>query len=120
MDKRKLIELSAPIVWTPWQMLGWSLAGYAAGVFANTVLFRKQIFIYIYGFVVSILYGWFLNVWVLVGFVKPITWQAAAGVYTASIYIDILHAVSTVLFLSVTLRPWSKKLARIKQKYGIK
>ncbi len=106
--------------WTPWQMLAWSLTGYIAGLLANTFIFKKQILIYVYGFIVSILYGWMLNVWVLVGFVKPLTWQAAVSIYTASVYIDMLHAVSTVIFLSLTLRPWSKKLARIKSKYGIK
>lgn len=105
--------------WTPWQMLGWSLSGYTAGLLAKTFFFKKNIYVIIYGFVVSILYGWFLNIWVLAGFVKPITWQAFAGVYAASAYIDILHAISTVLFLSFTLKPWSRKLLRIKQKYGI-
>jgi len=105
--------------WTLWQMLGWALAGYAAGLLARTSLFNKKILIYIYGFAISVLYGWFLNLWVLAGYIRPLTWQAVLSVYAASLYPDMAHAVSTVLFLAFTLVPWRRKLERLKIKYGI-
>jgi energy-coupling factor transport system substrate-specific component len=105
--------------WTPWQMLGWALTGYLAGILKKTPIFKKKIFIYIFGAIISIIYGWFLNIWVVVGFVKPITWQAVASTYALSIYVDILHAVSTVAFLILTLGPWERKLSRIKTKFGL-
>lgn len=105
--------------WTPWQMLAWGLIGYAAGLLQKTILFKKDWTIYVYGFVVSWLFGWFMNVWHVIGFVQGATWEAFAVVYVSSAYFDLIHAISTAVFLVLILVPWRKKLSRIKQKYGM-
>ena len=105
--------------WTPWQMFAWGLVGYLAGILQQRGLFRKNITVYAYGLLISFIYGWIMNIWVVIGFVKPIVWETAVLVYLTSIYVDILHAVSTVIFLMLILRPWLKKLERIKLKYGL-
>lgn len=105
--------------WTPWQMFAWGMVGYLAGILQQKGLFRKNIAVLIYGLVMSFVFGWIMNIWVVVGFVKPITWETAVLVYITSIYPDILHAISTVVFLILILKPWIKKLDRIKLKYGL-
>lgn len=105
--------------WTPWQMLCWGLAGYLAGVLQHTVLFKKNIFIFIYGFIISWVFGWIMNIWFIIGFIDPINWETILSAYAASVYFDLSHAVSTVLFLALILVPWRKKLDRIKIKYGL-
>lgn len=105
--------------WTPWQMLAWGLAGFLAGAMQKTWVFKKNISVYIYGFMISWFFGWLMNVWHVIGFVHPVTWKAIIGVYAASSYFDFSHALSTVICLVLILNPWRKKLCRIKRKHGI-
>lgn len=106
--------------WTPWQMYAWGLMGYVAGLLANTRFFGRPWRVLVYGFVASLAYGFLLNTWHLFSFVNPVTWQSALLVYGAGLSLDLTHAVSTVIFLSVTYLPWRKELNRIRQKYGVK
>lgn len=105
--------------WTPWQMYAWGLSGYLAGVFQMSGLFRKTWLIYIYGFTMSIIYGWITNIQMIISFVRPVTWQSIFLVYLAGISSDLTHAVSTLVFLRLVHKPWQKKLERIKAKFGI-
>lgn len=105
--------------WTPWQMFSWGLIGYFAGKLNNTPLFKHKIAIYIYGFVMGFIYGWIMNIWYVIGFVKPINMTTVGAAYLASFYFDLSHAISTVIFLIPILIPWGKKLTRIKIKFGL-
>ena len=106
--------------WTPWQMYGWGLMGYLAGVLAEKGLFEHKPALYVYGFLACIVeYGFLLNLWTLVGFVRPLTWEAVVLTFSAGFMFDLLHAVATVLFLLLFYAPWSRKLLRIKTKYGL-
>jgi len=100
--------------WTPWQMLAWGLIGYAAGLLQSTPVFKKSVFVFVYGFIASFMFGWIMNVWNVYGFVKDASWQAYVLSCTLSSYFDLIHAVSTVVFLGLILIPWKKKLFRIK------
>ncbi|MDO4291192.1 MAG: ECF transporter S component [Eggerthellaceae bacterium] len=73
----------------------------------------------VYGFVSAFFYGALMNTWTLVGFVHPITWEAAMLTFGAALPFDAIHAVATVLFLLVIYVPWRKKLERVKLKYGM-
>ena len=106
--------------WTPWQMYGWGLMGYLAGVLAQKGLFEHKPALYVYGFLACIVeYGFLLNLWTLVGFVRPLTWEAVVLTFSAGFMFDLLHAVATVLFLLLFYAPWRRKLLRIKTKYGL-
>jgi energy-coupling factor transport system substrate-specific component len=105
--------------WTPWQMLAWGLIGYVAGLLSSTIVFRKNVFLLIYGFIASFAFGWIMNVWNVYGFVENASWQAFVVSTVASSYFDLIHAISTVVFLGLIAIPWRKKLLRIKQKYGM-
>ncbi len=105
--------------WTPWQMLAWGLVGYVAGLLSSTIVFKKNVFLLIYGFIASFVFGWIMNVWNVYGFVENASWQAFVLSGVASSYFDLIHAISTVVFLGLIAIPWRKKLLRIKQKYGM-
>jgi len=105
--------------WTPWQMFCWGILGYLAGALNRTRLFRHRLAIYIYGFIGGFVFGWIMNVWFVIGFVKPITTETVLAAYVASFLFDLSHAVSNVLFLGAILVPWKKKLDRIKLKFGL-
>lgn len=106
--------------WTPWQMYAWGLIGYIAGVLHEAGVFRKPLFVYIYGFVSALLYGGILDSWNVVGYVYPFSWPAALVVYGAGLPFSLIHAVATVVFLLPIYAPWSRKFERIKRKFGIK
>lgn len=105
--------------WTIWQMFAWGMMGYISGVFQKRSWFTHRIFLYFFGFLSGILFGWILNLQYLLGYVNPLTWEAVLVSYGASISFDLVHGISTVVFLAVLEKPWGKKLHRLKQKYGI-
>lgn len=105
--------------WTPWQMIAWGLIGYVAGVLESTPVFKNRVFVFIYGFIASFIFGWIMNVWNVYGFVKDASWGAYLTSCGFSFYYDLMHAASTVAFLVLILLPWKKKLLRIKEKFGM-
>lgn len=105
--------------WTPWQMFGWGLVGYLAGVCEEKGLFRRPLFVYIYAFMSGFLFGFLLDTWHIIGFVQPITWPSALVAYGAGLPMNATLAVATVLFLMPVLSPWTSKLERIKRKFGL-
>ncbi|MBE6464477.1 MAG: ECF transporter S component [Eggerthellaceae bacterium] len=106
--------------WTPWQMYGFGLMGYLAGVLADHGAFERKPILYGYGLLAPILeYGFLLNSWYIIGYVHPITWQSALLAYGAGLPLDLANGISTVIFLLVLYAPWRKKLERIKHKYDL-
>ena len=106
-------------LWTPWQMYTWGLVGYLAGVLASHDAFRRPRGLYAFGFVSSLLYGFVLNSWYIVGYVHPITLPSALAAYGAGLPFDCLHGVATVVFLLALYLPWKRKLERIKRKFAL-
>ena len=115
--------------WTPWQMYAWGVVGYFAGVLGARgafdwepiILGRKRTspVLYMYGFLSCLLYGFLLNTWHILGFVRPVTLPVALITYGVAVPYDITHAVSTVAFLVILYAPWKRKLMRIKRKYAL-
>lgn len=106
--------------WTPWQMYGWGLVGYLAGVLADAGIFdRVRPAVYVYGFLSGLLYGVILDSWHVMGYVSPLTWESALLAYGAGMPFNLVHGVSTVVFLLALYAPWRKKLERIRAKYGL-
>ncbi len=105
--------------WTPWQMFAWGLIGYLAGVIESRDLFRHRWVVYVYGFVSGLLFGLIMDSWHIVSFVSPLTWKGALAAYGAGLFFNLAHSFATVVFLVPILSPWTKKLARIKLKFGL-
>jgi energy-coupling factor transport system substrate-specific component len=105
--------------WTPWQMYLWGMMGYTAGMLANTGIFRYKTAVYVYGFISSFLMGALMDMWFVIGFVRPITLGAMIMAAGTGLVFNIMHALSTLGFLLLVLNPWIVKLSRIKQKFGL-
>lgn len=105
--------------WTPWQMYAWGMIGFTGGYLNRAGFFKKRLFLYGFGMLSGILFGWFMNLQYLIGYVKPITWGAVITSFAASAVMDVTHGSSVVLFLILLRNPWCRKLDRLKKKYGI-
>ena len=104
--------------WTPWQMYAWGIIGWLAGFLAhNTHLFDRAGGIYVFGAASGLIFGLFLNLWSILGFLGVQTPAQLAAVWAAAIPFDIVHSVATVIFLVALWAPWKRKLERIKTLY---
>lgn len=106
--------------WTPWQMYAWGLVGYLAGLFFKRgVPPQRQLWVVlIFGFLVSLLYGFIVDTHVVVGYVRPLTAASALTVYVAGLPWNIVHGVATVFFLALTTVAWGRRLERVREKFG--
>ncbi|MFJ7934150.1 ECF transporter S component [Sporosarcina sp. NPDC096371] len=105
--------------WTPWQMYAWGMMGMSAGLLRNTWWLRNIWGRYVFGFMWGYVFGWFMNMWIVLSNIESLTWEFFAGIYVASIYFDLAHGVSNVFFLAVFSASWIKILERFKRKYGL-
>ncbi|RDY27864.1 ECF transporter S component [Romboutsia weinsteinii] len=101
--------------WTPWQMVAWGMCGYVAS-YLNV---KNKHTIYIYGLVSGILFGWFMNLWHIIGFVEVINMHSILLSYVSSFAFDVTHGVGNVIFLGFLMPTLYKFLNRIKVKYNI-
>jgi len=105
--------------WTPWQMFCWGMIGLVAGMLRNAGWLKSKLSLATFGFLTGFGFGWVMNIWYIVGFIKPITYQAIIAAYISSFWFDFTHALSTLIFLVILAKPWIKKLERIKTKFGL-
>lgn len=105
--------------WTPWQMFSWGMIGFIAGLLRNTFFMKKLWGRLLYGLIVGFLFGWIMNFWGLLGFIREATWETVIAYYVASFYFDLSHAISNVIFLLLFSTSWITILTRFKKKYDI-
>lgn len=105
--------------WTPWQMYAWGMMGMSAGLFRNVWWMKKLWGKATFGFIWGYLFGWFMNLWIIIGNLENFTWEFFIGIYVASLYFDLAHALSNVVFLIIFGASWIKILERFQKKYGL-
>lgn len=107
--------------WTPWQMFGFGIIGFLAGVlFCNSIFKPTRRALCIYGGAATlIIYGILLDSASLFMFSSAISWEALLAMYASGFFFNVIHAVATVIFLFVLSNPLLEKLQRIKKKFGI-
>lgn len=105
--------------WTPWQMYAWGMIGVTAGLLRNTWWMKKLWGKCIYGFLWGFLFGWFMNLWIVVSNLENLSWNFLIGIYASSLSHDLAHALSNVFFLLIFSTSWIKILSRFKRKYGL-
>lgn len=107
--------------WTPWQMFSFGLVGMISGIlFDKEVLKKNRFIICIYGFMASLfIYGIIMNIGsVLMWQPKPSAKMLISSLVTG-IPFDLVHSISTAIFLLIAGIPILEKLDRVKIKYGI-
>jgi energy-coupling factor transport system substrate-specific component len=84
--------------WTVWQMLAWGLAGLVSGLFARGRLLDGRLRLSVYCAAWGFLFGWIMNLYFVLGFVRPISLKSFLAAYSASLAFDVLHAAGNFLF----------------------
>ena len=109
--------------WTPWQMIAFGLIGFiSAVVFCGT---RKQLiyhrfFISVYGFFITFfLYGIIMDTATVVMYTERPTLSAFLITYTGGMVFNLIHGLSTFVFLFVLSREMFQKINRIKLKFNM-
>lgn len=115
--------------WTPWQMFSFGIIGFLAGVIfsksKNRRGSRKAEWLHVFslcifgGLATLVIYGFLMDTSTVFMASQKLTWQAFMAVYISGFPFNVIHAVSTVIFLFFLSLPMERKLDRIKKKYGI-
>lgn len=107
--------------WTIWQMFGFGIVGFFAGViFKRRKHFGGAFAMAVYGFFATILfYGGIVNFSDVLMYQSTVTKEMLFAAYAAGLPFDLIHAFSTAAFLILGARPMLEKMERIKKKYGI-
>jgi energy-coupling factor transport system substrate-specific component len=132
--------------WTPWQMFAFGMTGFVAGLLFSrlaadigegrpsaliaadpwNIRTRRRAerlrvaLLCLFGFVVTFaLYGLILDTAASVIFSPSASRSELLAIYLSGAPFNLVHAVSTVVFLALLARPMLEKLERIKKKYGL-
>lgn len=87
--------------------------------FARRITDRAPMGLCLFGLISGFGYGWVMNLYFIIGYIDPITWQAVLPAYLSSFFFDLSHGVCTFLVLWALGDPWIRKLERIKTKFGL-
>ena len=103
--------------WTPYQMIASAIIGY----FAGFLFYNRHVCVWIValfgGIATFFIYGGIVDLWTIFYMNSEPTLASAIVVYSAAIYFNTVHAMATVLFLSLFTKPMMQKINRIKNKY---
>lgn len=105
--------------WTLWQMFAWSMMGLSSGLFAHHKYTKASLGLCLFGFVWGFLFGWIMNIWSVVAFFDQLTLPLILTAITTSLYFDLAHGLSNVIFLLLFSKTWFQILGRVQVKYGL-
>ncbi|SDX81835.1 ECF transporter S component [Paenibacillus sp. CF384] len=107
--------------WTPWQMFGFGIIGFMAGVlFRKGLLRRNRISLSLFGGIAAfVIYGTIMNVSSVFMTQTKVTVEMFVLACIRGIPFDLIHGFATVVFLLMLARPMLEKLDRVKEKYGL-
>ena len=107
--------------WTPYQMFAMGIIGFWAGfLFQKGLLRRDRLSLSIFGFAAAFLiYGGIMNSAAMLLYQPAPSWKLLLAYYLQGVPVDLVHAVSTFLFLWLLSEPMLEKLDRVKTKYGL-
>ena len=105
-------------MWTPWQMFAMGLLGFFAGIIFSKK--RNTLALCIYSFLsVLVIYGGIMNVSSVLTYTTDINLQTITAYIISGIPFDLIHAVSTVIFVLITGDALLKKCCRLRVKFGL-
>ena len=107
--------------WSPFQMFAMGIIGFLAGVlFRKGLLMRSRASMCAFGALAAVVvYGGIMNPASALIWTRSLDWKTLLTYYISGFPIDLIHAVSTVIFLFAAAEPMLEKLDRIKVKYGL-
>lgn len=107
--------------WTPWQMFGFGVLGFLAGILFRKGWIRKnRTSLCVFGFFTAIIiYGGIVNIATVLISQTTLSVEMIIKACIAGLPIDLIHGVSTAFFLWFISETMIEKLERIKVKYGL-
>ena len=106
--------------WTPWQMLGFGLVGFFAGLLFARRARPSLLSLCVYGALsVALLYGPLLDVGSVLMVTGDVTRAAILTALGTGVTFNLAHAFATVVFLALAGLPLLKKINKVKIKYGV-
>ncbi|MBQ3181274.1 MAG: ATP-binding cassette domain-containing protein [Clostridia bacterium] len=107
--------------WTPYQMFTLGIIGFIAGIlFASGILKKTKASLCIFGVIATlIIYGGIMNPSNVILSQSNPNFKMILASYIAGFPFDLVHSVSTALFLYFLAEPMIEKLERVKVKYGL-
>lgn len=105
--------------WTIWQVVAWGMMGFFTGLLRGTIFMQNKHLRAFTGFVFGILFGWFMNLWVILSLQVTFSWEVIGLYYASSILFDLAHGFSNLIFLYLFSDSFIKILQRFKLKYGL-
>lgn len=104
--------------WTPFQMFGWGITGFFAGVLSNQIL-RSKLIMIIYAIISGLTYSFILDFWTTVWTDGTFNISRFIAITATSLPVTLVYAVSNIIFLLLLFKPIGKKIIRVKVKYGL-
>ncbi|MBR5495981.1 MAG: ECF transporter S component [Oscillospiraceae bacterium] len=106
--------------WTPWQMLTFALIGALAGiVFKSEIKRPNKWVVAIFGFVVTFLFSTLILDTATIIIADTVSIKALLASFATGFVFNLVHAISTSVFLVLLTNPILDKMQRVKQKYGL-
>ena len=108
-------------VHTPWQMFGFGIVGFLAGLlFSNSRFKDNRLVLCAFGGVATfVLYGAIVDISTVVAYTAEFSFGAYLSVLASGALFNAIHAAATVIFLYLFARPMMEKLDRVKIKHGL-
>ena len=110
--------------WTPWQMFAYGIIGFTAGLLPETL--KKcgskaaVLLLSLFGFFATLVfYGGIMNPASILMTQADANFGVLLASYLPGLPFDLMHGVSTAVFLLLLAKPIRKKVERIQQKYGL-
>lgn len=107
--------------WTPWQMFCFGIIGFLAGIlFHKRQLKKTRKHLCIFGGLSTFfIYGGIVDLWTVFMVTPEPEIDTAILIYSTALGFNVIHALSTVIFLYLLANPMIEKLERVKVKYGL-
>ncbi len=109
--------------WTVWQMIAFGLIGVLSAAIFNEDRIKKmggygKLILCVYGFVVTFfVYGIIMDTATVFMVTDKPKWTTFVATYSAGVVFNMIHGISTFVFLYLMANPLSKKIRRVLVKY---
>lgn len=101
--------------WTPWQMFAFALSGLIAGLVFKNI--KNRIAVSAFGIIDAVvIYGIIMNISSMLAAQGAPSWEMMLTYEISGLPFDLIHGISTAVFLFIALRPMLKKLERVKKR----
>ncbi len=102
-------------------MFCFGIVGFLAGILVQKRLLpRRRWALCLFGGLSTLLiYGGIVNIGSVTMFSAGFSWELLLAAYASGLPFDLVHAASTVIFLSFLANPMIEKIERIQIKYGL-